>query len=576
MLTTPTISLDADQQEKERIAALESYDILDTEAEPAFDQLTQLASYICGTPVALISLLDLRRQWFKSHHGISISETDRKIAFCAHAIKTPSEVMVVHDSWEDPRFRDNPLAQQEDPVRFYAGAPLVNEEGYTLGTLCVIDHKARCISEEQIQALRALAEQTVRLFEMRRKNKMLSLQQKALCDKNKELMKFAYAVSHDLKSPLNNISGLCALWTEAEKNEHPELLHIEQSAQVLRKMIDGILGHYSSDNLLKAQKEEIELKRFFQDIANLFSGQAKFAIAVAPEVAVIKTHKSALHQIFINLISNSIKYNTAEKVQANKLKGNWSVQTTGADQQSLTSQNVLGWVEGTDPTLKDEFVIYSAHYDHVGVGVPDESGDSIYNGTRDNGIGTMTVLEAAAFIAAKPMKRSAMFVLFTGEEKGLLGSEWFVDHAPLPMEQVVFCFNSDNAGYNDTSIATVVGLSRTTAGTSISQACADYGIEAIDDPEPKQNFFDRSDQVNFARAGVPALMFSLGMRSMDEEMRKYYHRPADNPDSVDYEYLHRFTKAYVKAAVMIGNAVERPFWVAGDKYYEAGEQLYGL
>lgn len=257
-----------------------------------------------------------------------------------------------------------------------------------------------------------------------------------------------------------------------------------------------------------------------------------------------------------------------------KYKGEVSIKMSGAIEEKVKSQNVVAWVEGTHPELKKEYVVYSGHYDHVGIGVPDETGDSIYNGTRDNAIGTMTVLEAAAFIAKEPLDRSAMFVLFTGEEKGLLGSEWFVAHHPLPLSDIVFCFNSDNAGYNNTEIATVVGLTRTTAGPLISAACADYGLEAIEDPEPKQNLFDRSDQVNFARVGIPALMYSLGLTAFDEEIRKYYHRPADNPDSVDYEYLHRFTKAYVKAAVDIGNMPERPFWVAGDKYYDAGEALY--
>ncbi len=257
-----------------------------------------------------------------------------------------------------------------------------------------------------------------------------------------------------------------------------------------------------------------------------------------------------------------------------KYKGEVSVKMAGALEQKVKSQNVVAWVEGSHPELKKEFVVYSGHYDHVGIGVPDETGDSIYNGTRDNAIGTMTVLEAAAFIAKEPLDRSAMFVLFTGEEKGLLGSEWFVAHPPLPLSDIVFCFNSDNAGYNNTEIATIVGLTRTTAGPLISAACADYGLEAIEDPEPKQNLFDRSDQVNFARVGIPALMYSLGLTAFDEEVRKYYHRPSDNPDSVDYEYLHRFTKAYVKAAVDIGNMPEKPFWLPGDKYFDAGEALY--
>lgn len=259
-----------------------------------------------------------------------------------------------------------------------------------------------------------------------------------------------------------------------------------------------------------------------------------------------------------------------------KEKGEAQVKTKGAVRDETHAYNIVGWVEGTDPALKDEYVVYSAHYDHVGVGAPDAEGDSIYNGTRDNAIGTVTVLEAAASIARNPLRRSALFVLFTGEEKGLLGSEWFVKNPPVPLSQMVFNFNSDNAGYNDTTVATVIGLSRTSAESHISKACAAYGLEAINDPVPRQNLFDRSDQANFAREGVPAVMYSLGLTAFDDEIMKYYHRPADTPDSVDYDYLFKFTQAYVLAARWIGNADERPTWKEGDKYYPAGKALYGL
>lgn len=258
-----------------------------------------------------------------------------------------------------------------------------------------------------------------------------------------------------------------------------------------------------------------------------------------------------------------------------KIKGNARVETKGAVREETHAYNVVGWVEGTDPELKNEYVVYSAHYDHVGIGAPDAEGDSIYNGTRDNAIGTVTVLEAAASIARNPLRRSAIFALFTGEEKGLLGSEWFVKHPPVPLSQVVFNFNSDNAGYNDTTVATVVGLSRTSAESHIASACNTYGIEAINDPVPRQNLFDRSDQANFAREGVPAVMYSLGLTAFDDEIMKYYHRPGDTPDSVDYGYLFKFTQAYVLAARKIGNADIRPLWQEGDKYFEAGKTLYG-
>ena len=240
----------------------------------------------------------------------------------------------------------------------------------------------------------------------------------------------------------------------------------------------------------------------------------------------------------------------------------------------IKSQNVVGIVEGTDPKLKNEYIIYSAHYDHVGIGAPDETGDVIYNGARDNAVGTTTVLSMAQSLAKYPTKRSALFILFTGEEKGLLGSKYYVDNPILPLNQMVYCFNSDNGGYNDTSVATIIGLPRTTASQNIKDAVAEFGLTAIDDPAPEQGLFDRSDNVNFAAKGIPAPTFSLGFRSFDGEVTKYYHQPGDHADNMDYDYLEKFFRAYVLAGRKIGNDPVTPFWTAGDKYEKAGKELY--
>ena len=242
---------------------------------------------------------------------------------------------------------------------------------------------------------------------------------------------------------------------------------------------------------------------------------------------------------------------------------------------SISSQNVIGIVEGTDPKLKNEYIIYSAHYDHVGIGTPDESGDTIYNGARDNAVGTTTVLSMAENLAKYPTKRSALFILFTGEEKGLLGSGYYVDHPVLPLNQMVYCFNSDNAGYNDTSIATIIGLERTTAASYIKKAATTFGLTAIDDPAPEQGLFDRSDNVHFAKKGIPAPTYSLGFTSFDGDVTKYYHRPGDEAQTLDYDYLYKFFSSYVLAGRLIGNASETPFWVESDKYETVGKKLYG-
>lgn len=160
-------------KEQERIAALRSLEVLDTAAEQDYDDLCSLASQLCGTPISLISFVDEARTWFKSSIGLSVTETSRDIAFCAHAIWQP-EVLIVNDATLDQRFSENPLVKADPKIRFYAGMPLVTSDGFPVGALCVIDRIPRDLTAQQREALRILRDQVVRLLEMRRKEVQLN------------------------------------------------------------------------------------------------------------------------------------------------------------------------------------------------------------------------------------------------------------------------------------------------------------------------------------------------------------------------------------------------------------------
>ena len=189
--------------EAKRLKVLWQYDVLDTVPEEVFDDLTELAARICEAPIALISLVDEDRQWFKSKVGTTLNETSRDISFCAHAIKQ-QELFIIPDATQDLRFANNPLVVSDPKIRFYAGAPLITPDGHALGTLCVIDKVPRELRSEQKQALRVLARHVMTQLELRRHAKDLAEAHKARETTKVELDK-AQAENARLRSELEKL-----------------------------------------------------------------------------------------------------------------------------------------------------------------------------------------------------------------------------------------------------------------------------------------------------------------------------------------------------------------------------------
>lgn len=252
----------------------------------------------------------------------------------------------------------------------------------------------------------------------------------------------------------------------------------------------------------------------------------------------------------------------------------------GGKRAKVQSQNVIGFIEGTDPQLKNEYILLTAHYDHVGVGKQGGGAytaeDSIFNGARDDAFGVVGVLAAAKAFAQQPPKRSVIFMTVTGEEIGLLGSKYYAEHPLIPLKDVVFNLNCDAAGYNDTKIVSIFGFGRTGTDDDIRNGLKPFGLDVFPDPAPEQNLFDRSDNVSFAVKGVPALTFSPGFTAFDQAIMKYYHQVTDNPNTIDFDYLQKYSQAYIHTARLIGDRAQRPIWKTGDKYEKAGQALYNV
>lgn len=234
-----------------RLKALMSYDILDTLAEADYDAITQIAAHICQTPISLISLVDEKRQWVKSAYGISLQESAREIAFCAQAIQVPDQMLVVTDAQQDERFAANPLVTGDPRIVFYAGVPLVDEAGYALGSLCVIDQQPRQLSPPQLSALQALSRQVVSLLELRRSQAQLKEAGQTLQTLNAELRQ----TNQVLKTVVSTCPIELVLW-QAVRDEQTIIDFRYVLTNPVHAQQAGVASEPTSEHSLKSQFPE--------------------------------------------------------------------------------------------------------------------------------------------------------------------------------------------------------------------------------------------------------------------------------------------------------------------------------
>lgn len=248
-----------------------------------------------------------------------------------------------------------------------------------------------------------------------------------------------------------------------------------------------------------------------------------------------------------------------------------------ATRRDTRSSNVIGMIPGSDPRLKNEYVVFSAHLDHLGA-VPEKSGDNIYNGAMDNASGVAILIEMARMFSALPVKpkRSVLFIALTGEEKGLLGSDYFASNPTVPQKDIVANVNLDMPLLNyDFSSVVAMGAEHSSLGTAVSNAVKKVGVKLGPDPWPEQAIFVRSDHYSFVRQGIPSIMLVTGQTSFSKDenaaqqwgefFAKRYHKPNDDLEQpFNFDAAIRFAKVNYSLALEVANAKERPVWNKGD------------
>ena len=396
-------------RELERLALLDTYSILDTLPEKDYDNLTKLAAEICQTPISLVTLLDEKRQWFKSHHGLDVNETPIEHAFCAHAITSDEEIFTIKDARDDARFHDNPLVTGDPDIVFYAGIPLKNSTGLPLGTLCVIDIEPRTLTESQKESLKILSEQVINLLELRRNKLELEkthkklkkfskkLEQKVLLRTNQleiktiklelminDLASFNHICSHDLQEPLRKIQMFISQVSDTEfdnlsdSGKH-KLERINISAARMRNLIQDLLTYDSTQNT-ENTLANVSLKKLVDDVKVVLSAELKENNTVLKVLndCKITVRPIQFKQLLFNLFTNAIKFTKKKDFPIIEVSGeiidgvaypNLNLSEDAKYARIVVADNGIGFEQKYATKVFDIFQRLHKHEEYEGTGI---------------------------------------------------------------------------------------------------------------------------------------------------------------------------------------------------------------
>lgn len=361
--------------EPQRVERLHRYAILDTPPEESFDRITRIVAETIGVPIALVSLVDTDRQWFKSRYGLAARQTPREIAFCAHTILDDG-IFVVEDTREDERFHDNPLVTSDPNIRFYAGAPLITSDGYKLGSLCAIDSQPRELDADGRQLLEDLAHLVIDEMELRdalRKAVDDAREQERLREAaqsaERSKAQFLASMSHEIRTPLNAVIGLTELllMTEVTEQQRGYLSRVALAGRNLLSLINDILDFSKIEaGRVRIETIDFEIDDILANMASVTGAKAEekgieLLFSVAPGIPrPLRGDPLRIGQILINLVSNAVKFTERGEVvvgvdmETDEVGLNWltvSVADTGIGMSEAETAELFRPFSQADPTI---------------------------------------------------------------------------------------------------------------------------------------------------------------------------------------------------------------------------------
>lgn len=324
-----------ESNELKRLKNLVSYSILDTLPESDYDSITKMASMICKSKISLISFVDQNRLFFKSRYGLDVSEAHEEFSFCASAIQSGDDIYIIENACEDPTYKSNPMVLNDPKICFYAGVPLISEEGFPLGTINVIDSYPRTIDSQQIEMLKMLGKQVENLLTLRKNRLKLKKSLDLLEVKNEDLENFAYIAAHDMKTPLINISSLITIVLNKDSeglsaSQIKKMQVVGATAEKLARLTDALLN-YSKMSLNGMSYVKIDVKEVFKTIQLMYKSE-RVHFNVQTDFDSLYFSELGFYQIVSNLLINGIKYNDKHRIEINielrDLKESWQLRVS--------------------------------------------------------------------------------------------------------------------------------------------------------------------------------------------------------------------------------------------------------